>query len=183
MNAEKAYQNIVNGAKYEKGDPTYDWIHEFRTGHREAFMYYCKSKHFDQYLHDLKIWNKCKHVLKPFPLDESEEPDEYDLDENDEPINWTLYNYYEKLFKDYYLWKPTKSRLEMIVDRVKKDKEELLGECHESEITGKIFWYESSKILLCEWVRNSGISTKQLLIEQLPLDKDINQIIIDLKIF
>src|SRR5204863_7819401 len=131
----------------------------------------------------LKIWNKCKHVLKTFPLEEGEEIDEDQLDEDGIPINWTLHHYYDKLFKDYYLWKPTKSRLEILIDKVKNDKEKLLGECYESEITSKIFWYESSKLLLCEWIKNSGFSTKQLLIEQFPLNKDINQLIIDLKLY
>lgn len=183
MNAEQAYQNIVDGAKYEKGDPTYDWIHEYRVGHREAFTYYCKSKHFDEYLHDLKIWNKCKHVLKPFPLEDGEEINEDELDEDGMPINWTLLNYFDKLFKEYYLWKPTKSRLEILIEKVESNKQKLLGEYYENEITYMIFSYESSKLFLSEWIKNSGISTKQLLIEQLPLEKDINQLIIDLKIF
>ena len=183
LTVEKAYEGILNGAKYEKGDPIFDWIHEFGTGNREKFIYYCKSKDFEQYIHDFKIWNKCKYVLKPMPLENDELEDESNLDENGEPINWTLFNFYDKLFKDYYLWKPTKSRLEIIIDQVQKNKKSIIKTNYEGEITSKIFWYESSLILLKEWIKHSGIITKQMLIENLPLDDDINQLILNLKIF
>ena len=173
----------MNGAKYEKGDPIFDWIHEFRTGNREKFIHYCKSKDFEQYIHDFKIWNKCKHVLKPMPLEDNESEDESNLDENGEPLNWTLFNFYDKLFKDYYLWKPTKSRLEIIIDTVQKDKKSIIEEDYEGQITYKIFWYESSLMLLKEWIKHSGIVTKQMLIEQLPLNNDVNKLIVELKIF
>lgn len=183
LTAERAYEAIINGAKCERGDLIYDWIHDYRSGNHEKFMQYIKRINFDQYLHDFKIWNKCKHVLKRMPSEEDEEPDENDIGDDGEPINWTLYNYYDRLFKDYYLWKPIKSRLEIIIEKLEYDKKELIEEKYEHDITYKIFWYESSLALLKEWVLHSGISTKQLLIEQLPLDKDINQLILDLKLY
>ena len=51
LTVEKAYEGILNGAKYEKGDPVFDWIHEFRTGNREKFIHYCKSLDFEQYIY------------------------------------------------------------------------------------------------------------------------------------
>ena len=117
------------------------------------------------------------------PMKNDESEDESNLDENGEPLNWTLFNFYDKLFKDYYLWKPTKSRLEVIMDKVQEDKKFLIEENYEAEITYKIFWYESSLMLLKEWIKHSGIVTKQMLIEQLPLTDDVNQLIVNLKIF
>ena len=183
LTADKACEGILNGAKNEKGDPIFDWIHEFRTGNHQKFTNYCKSLGFEQFIHDFKIWNKCKHVLKPMPLENDESEDESNLDENGEPINWTLFSFYEKLFEDYYLWKPTKSRLEVIIDKVQKDKKSIIEEKFEEQITYQNFWYESSLMLLKEWIKHSGIVNKQMLIEQLPLDDDINQLILNLKIF
>jgi len=122
LTAEKAYECIVNGAKYEKGDPVFDWVHNYRAGNATKFIAYAKSKDFKQYIHDFKIWNLSKYVLKVMQLDEGEEFDENNTDENGDPINWILFHYYDKLFKDYYMWRPTKSRLQFIVEKVDKDK-------------------------------------------------------------
>jgi len=183
LTVEKAYEAILNGAKCEKGDPIFDWIHEFRSSNREKFINYCKSLDFEQFVYDFKIWNKSKHVLKPMSLDNDESEDEDNLDENGNPLNWTLFHFYDILFKDYYLWKPTKTRLEIIIDEIQKNKKSIIEEHYEAEITHKIFWYESSLMLLQEWIKHSGIATKQMLIENLPLDNDINKLIANLKIF
>lgn len=47
LTVEKAYEGILNGAKNEKGDPIFDWIHKYKTGNYEKFIHYCKSKDFE----------------------------------------------------------------------------------------------------------------------------------------
>jgi hypothetical protein len=43
--------------------------------------------------------------------------------------------------------------------------------------------YENIKNVIKEWITHSGIATKQLLIEELPLCDDVHKLILALKIY
>lgn len=135
-----------------------------------------KLKDFDSYIYDYKIWEKCKKVIVVY------EDDVEDSDEDDE--YWMLYWFHDLLFEQYYD-NPGKytSRLERLVIALNKSKQEIIeeGDIH---CTGFLInRYENIKNVIKEWITHSGIATKQMLIEHLPLCDDVHKLILTLKIY
>ena len=54
---ETAYEAMKSGAKNETGDPVRDWI--FNNKKHKHMVRFLRTKYFDQYVHDYKIWDKC----------------------------------------------------------------------------------------------------------------------------
>lgn len=137
-----------------------------------------KEKDFEHYIYDFKIWEKCKKVIVVY-----DDPDIEEEDSEDDHEFWTFMWFHETLFEKYYD-KPNKytSRLECLVMNLKKVKHEILEDDF-SCIGYDINKYDNLKNVIREWITHTGIATKQMLIEQLPLCDDVHKLILELKIF
>lgn len=138
-----------------------------------------KLKDFDSYIYDYKIWEKCKKVIVVY----EDDSDEDDTNEDDDNEFWMLYWFHELLFEKYYD-NPGKytSRLEQLVISLEKAKHEIME--GDVNCTGFLInRYENIKHVIKEWITHSGIATKQMLIEQLPLCDDVHKLILTLKIY
>src|SRR5438445_989693 len=179
--AETAYEAMKNGAKNEAGDPVYDWLHLDQHNDQETNMKkmkkYIRSKHFDQFVYDYKIWDKCKHVILPDPTDD-DDSDDSDVDEDGEKINWVKVHVYHMLFSSP--WYQNKTSLQLIVDNLFETKEQVINDDDFDDLTYIIYRYDMLMALIKEWIKQSQIATKADLIQQLPLDVDCNQVIQDL---
>jgi hypothetical protein len=137
-----------------------------------------KLKDFDNYIYDYKIWEKCKKIIVFY----EDDMDDSDDDDNENEF-WMLYWFHELLFEKYYDH-PGKytSRLERLVIALNKAKHEIVT--GDVNCTGFLInRYENIKNVIKEWIEYSGIATKQMLIEQLPLCDDVHKLILTLKIY
>jgi hypothetical protein len=128
-----------------------------------------KAKDFDNYIYNLKIWNKCKQFLE-------DDDEENDTDECE---------YFSSLLFDSYYDKPGKytSRLACLVDQLKKWKKRILKNNDYTYIEYDISTYENIKKLITAWIMYSDIATKQMLITQQPLCVDVHNLILGFKLY
>jgi hypothetical protein len=170
LTVEQVYDAIHNDvAVKEPGDIYYDWLFVQVPGiilnNRQKYNIYCKSRHFDQLKYDMIIYHKSKHVLENIDHDsddsDSEEPD------------WFEINTFEELF--FYEWK-VKPRLEMIIDMIQIEKDSII-ECDYETYYFHVTHYNALLLFLKEWIKHSGVAIKSYLIDELPLCKDVKEII------
>lgn len=149
---QTAYEAMRQGAKNKKGDPVYDWIHGEEGGNREKqMMNYINKVEFDQYLHDCEIWVKIMKIMK-------------NEDEEDEEI----YDLRNKLFRNCWI---QRSRIHTIVSNVLSAKNNLIDGDEYMHLY--LEDYKGNLNILKLWLKEAGIGTKFLLIEQLAdIDSD-----------
>lgn len=173
LTVEQVYDAIHNDvAVNEPSDVYYKWLFEEVPGphggivfpNRQKYNIYCKSRHFDQLKHDMIIYHKSKHVLRH--IDDSDDSD------SEEP-DWFEINTFEELF--FYEWK-VKSRLEMIIDMIQIEKDSII-ECDYETYYFHVTHYNALLLFLKEWIKHSGVAIKSYLIDELPLCKDVKEII------
>jgi hypothetical protein len=163
---------MMNGAKCEKGDPTYDWVYSNYPLHREIVSH-IRSYEFNDFVEEYKIWLKCKHIILPYPLDDDEE--DFDESEDGTPLNWVSINIYEKLFKDP--WVRNKTRFRMIIDLLEKEKEEIINEQDRHMLPYEVHRYDNLLKLVKEWIKQCHVGIKKLLIKYLPLHLEITNMV------
>ena len=116
---ETAYEAMVNGAKQESGDPVYDWLYKELNNtdqgweRRVKMMRYLRLKNFEQYIYDIEVFEKSKHVLI----------DTNNINENLDQEDWYEYAIIEVLFESSWYYQ---SRLVKIIDLVANLKKEII---------------------------------------------------------
>lgn len=169
MNPLQIYEAIKNGAKEEKGDPIYDMLNNNSDENliHKQFISYMVEKDFEQYCHDMFIWEACKPV---FYIHD----DEHDLEVEDEDCFWE----YFYLFIDYYKWVRTESRLEYMLKRLSEYKQQILKlEGDDDEQCYFIKTYKTYLSFVKLWIEKSKCGTKLLLINEFNLCEDVKNLL------
>ncbi len=159
LTVEQVYKAIYSGvAKYEKGDIYYDWMKKDGWANRLKYNSYNKIMNVDQHIHDLEIWCQCSDIL-------------------DDDDNAGKSATFDLLFSDCYDWK-VESRLKIITEMVEGTRDYLLQGDIDCIDMKAIVDYKREKAFLKAWSKH--LVKKGMLIDQLPLCKDVREIIKEL---
>ena len=127
------------------------------------------------YIHDTKIFLKCKDILIKYE-DEDEEDDSDD--DSDDDINWMLMNLHMALFSESYKNENCPNRLNIIIQETKEAKLECCTMEHGIiNLPFQIHRYECYNNFLIKWIEEAKLIEKNNLIKELPLIHDISTIV------